>query len=309
MVRQAPVEKIIGALAIDAGGPAGVGGELLHLGGERQAAGGRGPEVERFDAEAVARREKPAGPAIEQHEGKHAVEAREAAFAPLAPGGQDDLGVGAGVERVAGRRELRAQFDVVVDLAIVGDPALAGRIAHRLMTGRAQVENREPPVPEPERGAGKRFARSRDPAGSLVREERRHRAVARPEERSALAVRAPMPHEAGHPLHGGREPVRRAGLNQGRDAAHGSEGQLARNPGRTRSLGRRRPNHAIHWPTEHTEYTETRISSVFSVCSVGNRFGRMIEGMRRQNICGHFRRVTKPVHRSVSPVHVCANRS
>ena len=44
--------------------------------------------------------------------------------------------------------ELSAQLEVVVDLAVEDDPAVAGRVLHRLIAGRRQIDDRETAVRE-----------------------------------------------------------------------------------------------------------------------------------------------------------------
>ena len=60
----------------------------------------------------------------------------------------DRLGVGARAEPVALGLEARAQLGVVVDLAVEGDPDRAVLVGHRLVPGRRQVDDRQPPVAE-----------------------------------------------------------------------------------------------------------------------------------------------------------------
>src|SRR5206468_12461461 len=79
------------------------------------------PVVEGLDAEAVARGEEPAARPVPEREGPHAVEALDAALAPLAVGGEDHLRVGGAAEAVALRLELAPELPVVVDLAVVDE--------------------------------------------------------------------------------------------------------------------------------------------------------------------------------------------
>ncbi len=97
--------------------------------------------VERFDAEAVARAEQRLPPLVPDRERKHAAQLIEAVAAVAVIGGEDRLGVGGRAEIPAMPEQL-AQFDVVVDLAIIGDRRWP-RCEHRLLRGIAQVDDRE----------------------------------------------------------------------------------------------------------------------------------------------------------------------
>src|SRR5206468_11184857 len=102
------------------------------------------PVVEGLDAEAVARGEEAAARPVPEREGPHAVEALDAALAPLAVGGEDDLGVGRATEAVAVRLQLATQLPVVVDLAVVDEPEGAVLAREGLVARVAQVDDREP---------------------------------------------------------------------------------------------------------------------------------------------------------------------
>ena len=104
--------------------------QRLHLGREvEDAVNDR--VVERLDPEAVPRGEQRLSLLVPEREREHPAQPLEAGLAPLAVGAQDHLGVGARVEAVLA--EEPAQLDVVVDLAVVGDP-VAGAVGHRLVT-------------------------------------------------------------------------------------------------------------------------------------------------------------------------------
>src|SRR5207302_11261533 len=128
------------------------------------------PVVERLDPEAVARAEEPAPRFVPERERPHAVEALHAAFAPLAVGGEDDLGVSRAAEAVALRFELAPQLSVVVDLAVVNQLERAVLARERLVSRLAQVDDREPAKAERDTlggiGAGA--------VGAAVVELRRH---------------------------------------------------------------------------------------------------------------------------------------
>ena len=100
--------------------------------------------VERLDAEAIARHEQPAPGGIPKREREHAAQLFHATLAPLLVSGEDHFRVGSGGEPVLA--QLLAQFDEVVDLAVVGDDVARGR-AHRLRAG-VEIDDRKPQVRE-----------------------------------------------------------------------------------------------------------------------------------------------------------------
>ena len=116
--------------------------QCLDLGGEREAVADP-RKVEGFDPEAVAREHQPFAGGVPDRLRPHAVEALEAVRAPLAVGGERDLRVARPCEAVAARRELGAEFDVVVDLAVVHDPVAAVGRAQRLVAAGGQVQDGE----------------------------------------------------------------------------------------------------------------------------------------------------------------------
>ena len=89
--------------------------------------------VERLDAKPVAGAKQRVGRFVPQREREHAAEFLEAFDAPLLVRPQRDLGVRGGAEPAA--TKLGSQLDVVVDLAVVGDPA-AVAVGHGLVAGR-----------------------------------------------------------------------------------------------------------------------------------------------------------------------------
>jgi hypothetical protein len=72
---------------------------------------------------------------------------------------------------VAGGGELRAQLEMVVDLAVDGDQA-PRLVAHRLRGARVEVDDRQPPVAERERAVDREALAVR----AAVRERRGQRA-------------------------------------------------------------------------------------------------------------------------------------
>ena len=67
----------------------------------------------------------------------------DAGVAPLLVGVQDDFGVGPGREPVALVGQLVAQFDVVEDFAVEGDPEPGLGVAHRLVAA-GQIDDAQP---------------------------------------------------------------------------------------------------------------------------------------------------------------------
>ena len=105
--------------------------------------------VEGLDAEAVARGEERALPRVPDGEREHPVEPLEAVRAPAARTGQQHLGVATRTKAVPARLELRAQLDVVVDLAVEDDPEVAVVADHRLVARRRQVDHASRRAPSP----------------------------------------------------------------------------------------------------------------------------------------------------------------
>ena len=206
-------------------GPArhrGVREEALDLGREREQPVG-GMVVERLHAEAVAGAEEPPRARVVEREGPHAVEAGERLGAPFRVGGEQHLGVRAGVEGVPEALQLRPQLDVVEDLAVVGDPEPPVGRAHGLVAGGAQVDDGEPPVAEAEVVARRRRLGQGGKAGHLhgvgpaVRGRAARDAVG---EEITFVVGAAVPQRRRH----GLQRAQRLGGPAGhpRDAAHGA---------------------------------------------------------------------------------------
>jgi hypothetical protein len=123
--------------------------ERPRLGGEHERAV-LPAVVERFHAEPVPRAEQLTVLRVPQREREHTVETAQAVGAPAPVCGEHDFGVGAGLEPLAGRFQLLAQLDVVVDLAVVRDPRLALDIADRVVACSAQVDDRKPAIHQPD---------------------------------------------------------------------------------------------------------------------------------------------------------------
>ena len=131
---------------------AGVGGDLRQK--RQQGLGLRGEDemiaddrvVERLDAEAVAGAEQAPFPFVPDGKGEHAAQVPDAFVAVAVVGGENRLGVRCGAEPPAVAEGL-AQFQVVVDLAVVDD-GRAVRPPHRLAGRFAQVDDGKAPMGE-----------------------------------------------------------------------------------------------------------------------------------------------------------------
>ena len=133
---------------------------------------------------------------IEDGEREHAGEARQHAGAPLPVGLEQHLRVARGTERGPERLELATQLEVVVDLAVVRDPAATVGARHRLVSRGAQVDDREPPVTERagvQRRVGARDRRQVDAAHRVRTGERAHLRPLRVEQQVTLVIRPPVP--------------------------------------------------------------------------------------------------------------------
>src|SRR5438093_6364783 len=59
---------------------------------------------------------------------------------------QDDFAVALALEAIPSARKLRAEFQVVVDLTVVGQPQGSGAIGHGLVRGPREIDDLEPSV-------------------------------------------------------------------------------------------------------------------------------------------------------------------
>jgi hypothetical protein len=128
---------------IDGGVDAAAGEQRGQGGGEAQAARVL-CEIERLDAEPVAREHDAAAVALPDREREHAAEALDAARAPGMPGLENDFGVAAGEEAVAAGFQLPAQFAEIIDAAVERDREPERGVAHRLLRGGVEIENAQP---------------------------------------------------------------------------------------------------------------------------------------------------------------------
>ena len=109
---------------------------------------GRFRIIERLDAEPIARQDHASGLALPDREGKHAVEALDAARAPFRVSFQDDLGVALREKAVALRLKFAAQFAVIVDAAVEDDCQPQLRIDHRLLRCGREIDDAQSAVTE-----------------------------------------------------------------------------------------------------------------------------------------------------------------
>ena len=112
----------------------------LQIRSEGEAAAAYGIE-ERLLAEAVARGEQCLRPRIPDREGEHADDARQQAFAPLPPAGEDHFGIGIAAEDMAQPRQLGPDLGVIENLAVEGDDQPVA--LHRLRAAGGEVDNGE----------------------------------------------------------------------------------------------------------------------------------------------------------------------
>jgi hypothetical protein len=106
------------------------------------------PDVERLDAETVARHDDAAGIALVDDEGEHALEAVDAMAAPGVIGLDHDFGVAGREEIVALGLEFGAQFGIVVDAAIEHDGQPQRGVDHGLARLDREIDDAQAPVGE-----------------------------------------------------------------------------------------------------------------------------------------------------------------
>ena len=104
-------------------------------------------DVQRLDAEGVARQDQGAGRGIPEGQAKHAVEPRQCTKTPLLVGMHDDFGIGTGLESVTEGLQFVAQLAEVVDFSVEHDPHGAGLVGDGLVAS-FQVDDAQPPYPK-----------------------------------------------------------------------------------------------------------------------------------------------------------------
>jgi hypothetical protein len=111
-------------------------------------------QVERLDAVRIARHGERTLFRIPQAEGEHPAQAGDRFGPVFGEHPQHDGRVAGGSERLARLLQFAAQLDVVVDLAVKDDRLPAGRVGHRLVGGRREVEDRQPAMRQQTAEAG-----------------------------------------------------------------------------------------------------------------------------------------------------------
>lgn len=124
--------------------------QRTELGAEEQGAP-VGAVVKRLLADAIVHQRQAALVPVPQGEREHADESRHGlAQAPDLDRGEHDFGIGLAAKAVAERGELPAQFAKVVNFAVEHDHVSRACGVHWLAAGLAQIDDREPPVSEPD---------------------------------------------------------------------------------------------------------------------------------------------------------------
>ncbi len=117
-------EIAIEALEAEAAVELGVYEDGFQFGAEEEVRAVAG-EVERLDAEPVAGEDEAAARLGPEGQSEHAAKLREAGDIPFEERGEDGLGVGTGMKAVAAFFQFRAEFFVIVDLAVENDYRIA----------------------------------------------------------------------------------------------------------------------------------------------------------------------------------------
>jgi hypothetical protein len=117
----------------------------LDLRGEAEAAAGQ-RVVERLEPQPVAGQHEAAAAGVPDRVGEHAREEADGVGPVLLVGVDDHLRVGPAAKAVTARFESVTDVEVVVDLAVVGDPDRAVLVAERLAAVLAQIDDREAPM-------------------------------------------------------------------------------------------------------------------------------------------------------------------
>lgn len=136
-------------------------GEERRQGGGEAHAAPPNRIVERLDAKTVAAQDEAAGLPFTQGKGEHAVEPSHRPGAPGMPCLQDDLGIAVGEEAISLRRQLVAQFTVIVDAAVEDDLQAQLGIGHWLLRLFRKVNDLQAAVSESHRPVGEQSFRVR----------------------------------------------------------------------------------------------------------------------------------------------------
>jgi hypothetical protein len=104
-------------------------------------------DVQRLDADAIARQQQPPADAVPQRKREHAAQVVDAVRPVLLIQVQDGLAVGARAVGVAARFQARPVLGMVIDLSVEDEPQAAILVAHRLIA-RDEVDDAQPSEPE-----------------------------------------------------------------------------------------------------------------------------------------------------------------
>ena len=126
--------------------------DRLELGGKHNGAFRQDRVVERLLAEAIARQHERTRALVPHGEGEHPAESVNTALPALLVEVHDHLSVRLRTERMPTGAQLISKLDVVVDLAVEGDPDRPVLVRDRLAAA-IQVDDREPADRHPERAA------------------------------------------------------------------------------------------------------------------------------------------------------------
>ena len=143
------VEKVIQRRGVDIAGHFSRGQQRLDLRPEYQPLVVQ-CVVQRLDAKGVARQQDRLRFEIENGKGEHAVQGVDHLRAAFLVQVQQHFRVGARAELVT-LAQIGVQFAKIVDLAIEDHPTRAVLVAHRLMAGRRQIDDRQSPKCQPRR--------------------------------------------------------------------------------------------------------------------------------------------------------------
>ncbi len=177
------------------------GEQRAHLGGEgerplrRRVRAAR--DVERLDAERVAREQKLSPLRVPAGEGEHPPQRRDRVGPPGRQRSQQHRRIPGGLEFLPRGDEAIAQLLEVVDLAVEDDHLAADGVRHRLRASRRDVEDGQPTMGK--HGAEAAGVRRRFPSALAVGPAVHHR-VAHPLESGAVGVADP-PDDPGYPAH------------------------------------------------------------------------------------------------------------
>ena len=107
-----------------------------------------GGPIKRLDAQTVANQRQGAFLAVPKREGEHADQPFDGpGHAEGRAGFEDHLGIGMAAKANAACGQLRADFLVAVNLAVIDDDETAAGRNHRLMAGGREIDDREPALP------------------------------------------------------------------------------------------------------------------------------------------------------------------